>query len=396
MIELGYRPFDADNHYYEAEDAFTRYVDKDMQRRGVQWVDINGRRRILVAGRLDRFIPNPTFDPITKPGALEDYFRGENPSGKTPVELFEGNIEPLRPEYRDRDARLRLLDELGIDGVLLFPTLGCGVEQPLRNDPQATLAVLSGFNRWLEDEWPYAYQDRLYSVPMLSLADVDLAIAELERVLNNGARVVYLRAAPVVKGDGRTVSPGHPDHDPFWARVNDAGVTIALHTGDSGYSTLGRWEQARELTAFGGGHTFGMMTQYGRPIMDTIAAYIAHGVFHRFPNLRVATIECGSFWVPWLFANMKKTWGQMNSFLPEDPRETFKRHVYVAPFFEDDVHELIDLIGVDRVLFGSDFPHAEGLADPLSYVTELAGLDASSVRMIMHDNGRSLVERKCA
>ena len=55
---LDFEAFDADNHYYEAEDAFTRHVDRRMQKRAVQWALLNGRKHILVAGRIDRFIPN--------------------------------------------------------------------------------------------------------------------------------------------------------------------------------------------------------------------------------------------------------------------------------------------------------------------------------------------------
>src|SRR5262245_54990233 len=199
---LPFRPFDADEHYYEALDAFTRHVDRRMQKRAVQWVEINGRKRILVAGKLDKFIPNPTFDPITRPGALEDYFRGKNPGGKTQAELFMGQIEKLRPEYRDRDARIALLDQQGMEGALLFPTLGCGVEEPLRHDAEACHAALHGFNQWLHEDWGFAYQGRLFAVPMLTLMDPALAVRDLEWVLERGARVVYMRPAPVPKPTG--------------------------------------------------------------------------------------------------------------------------------------------------------------------------------------------------
>ena len=63
--------FDADNHYYEATDAFTRHVPKDMQKRCMQWADINGKKRLLVAGQINRFIPNPTWDPVARPGSLD-------------------------------------------------------------------------------------------------------------------------------------------------------------------------------------------------------------------------------------------------------------------------------------------------------------------------------------
>jgi predicted TIM-barrel fold metal-dependent hydrolase len=392
MTALSFRPFDADEHYYEALDAFTRHVDRKMQKRAVQWVEINGRKRILVAGKLDRFIPNPTFDPITKPGALEDYFRGKNPGGKSQAELFVGQIEKLRPEYRDRDARIALLDQQGMEGALLFPTLGCGVEEPLRHDAEACHAALHGFNQWLHDDWGFAYQDRLFAVPMLTLMDPALAVRDLEWVLERGARVVYMRPAPVPKPTGST-SPGHTDHDPFWARCAEAGVTVAFHAADSGYGRYAvSWEGARQMEGFRG-HAFGMCALPGRAVMDTFAALLVHGVFRRFPKLQVASIENGSFWVPWLFTNLKKAFGQMpDAFGHEDPRETFRRHVSVAPYFEDDIPALVDLIGAERVLYGSDFPHAEGLREPLDFAKELDGLSAADVRAIMRENPRRLVQ----
>ena len=125
--------------------------------------------------------------------------------------------------------------------------------------------------------------------------------------------------------------------------------------------------------------------------MDTMASLIVHGVFARFPGLKVASIENGSFWVPWLFKNFAKSYGQMPGEFSEDPRETFRRHVWVAPFFEDDARELADLIGVEHVIFGSDFPHAEGLSTPLDYLGELAGFSDEEVRLVMRDNARTML-----
>ena len=107
-MDLDFPGFDADNHYYEAVDAFTRHLDPAFSKRGMQWASINGRQRLLVGGKINRFIPNPTFDPVSRPGALDEYFRGRNPVGADTPELF-GELEPIadRPEYRDRDARLR-------------------------------------------------------------------------------------------------------------------------------------------------------------------------------------------------------------------------------------------------------------------------------------------------
>ena len=85
---------------------------------------------LLVGGKLFKFIPNPTFDPIIVAGCMDLMFRGQIPDGVDPRSLMK--VEPLRAEYQDRDARLAVMDEQGLEGVLLFPTLGCGIEQALR------------------------------------------------------------------------------------------------------------------------------------------------------------------------------------------------------------------------------------------------------------------------
>jgi predicted TIM-barrel fold metal-dependent hydrolase len=112
----------------------------------------------------------------------------------------------------------------------------------------------------------------------------------------------------------------------------------------------------------------------------------------------VASIETGSDWVFHLYEKLKKSWGQTPQAYPEDPRQTFKRHVWVSPFYEDELGELKDLIGADHVLMGSDFPHAEGLADPISYVKDLQNFDYSpeECRLVMRENGFGLAKRRPA
>ena len=84
MTSLDYAAFDADNHYYEALDAFTRHLDPKLGPRTVQWADIDGRKYHVVGGKISRAVVNATFDPVAKAGALSSYFRG-NPEGKNPT-----------------------------------------------------------------------------------------------------------------------------------------------------------------------------------------------------------------------------------------------------------------------------------------------------------------------
>jgi predicted TIM-barrel fold metal-dependent hydrolase len=110
----------------------------------------------------------------------------------------------------------------------------------------------------------------------------------------------------------------------------------------------------------------------------------------------MAAIETGSMWVLDLFRRLKKSFGQTPTAYAEDPRETFRRHVWVSPFYEDPLGELRDMLGADHLLMGSDYPHAEGLAEPASYIKDLKNFDFSDdeCRLVMRENGMSLVRRR--
>ena len=105
---------------------------------------------------------------------------------------------------------------------------------------------------------------------------------------------------------------------------------------------------------------FPVVTVGDRPIYDTVAALICHGVLTRHPSLRVATIESGSDWVPSLRRKLAKSYAQTPSAYGHDPVEQLQRSVWVSPYYEDDLHAVRDAIGVERIIFGSDYPHAEG------------------------------------
>ena len=147
----------------------------------------------------------------------------------------------------------------------------------------------------------------------------------------------------------------------MWQRINDAGVLVAIHGTDGALNRyLAEWEAPNQGFAIFDS-TFKIAITHGRTISDTMTALICHGLFERFPNLRIATIETGSNWVNPLLHALDSVYGKRPHQFAEDPRETFRRHVWVSPFFEDDMRTLRDLIGAVPMLFGSDWPHAEGL-----------------------------------
>jgi predicted TIM-barrel fold metal-dependent hydrolase len=382
----GYRPFDADNHYYEALDAFSRHLDPRHATRVFEWAQIGRRTYPVLGGKVFRGVKNATFDPVAFPGVLADYFRG-NPNGDDPLELLSRH-EPIRPEYRDRDARLAVMDQHGLDKVWLFPTLGMIYEDPLKHDPGAVQLLFTAFNRWLEEDWGFAYQDRIFSAPYFTLVDVDWAVAELEWAIDRGARTIVTRPAAPTTVDG-PVSPADRRFDPFWARVNEAGITVVVHAGDSGYTSHG-YATDGFTTDFGGIPQPIKMLQLERPIEDWLSSLICDNLFHRFPNLRVASVENGSKFLPGLFERLRILSRKMNGWFPEDPVETFRRHVWVNPFWEDHVDDVIATCGADRVIFGSDWPHIEALPNPLDYVAEVAHLPEPTQKLILADNVAAL------
>jgi predicted TIM-barrel fold metal-dependent hydrolase len=404
--------FDGDNHYYEAVDAFTRYLDPQLGRRIVQWAEIEGRKYQVIGGKVNHAVVNPTFDPIAKAGAMSEYFRG-NPSGRLPMEYLRER-EPIRPEYRNHDARLKTMDEQGVDKIWLFPTLGVLYEQALVDDPEGVGIMFDAFNRWLEEDWGFAYENRIFAAPYISLADVDAAVKQLEWALDKGARLICMRpAAPNTPLGQRP--PAFEWFDPFWARVNEAGITVVAHAGDSGYSLNG-YGRGNFMSGFGGGgggtSGFGdagsvlgreanterrrargpsvAFVQFERAIYDFLASLVLDDFFGRFPNIRVASVENGAEFLPDMFRKLRSARNKMPMLFNADPVETFKQNIWINPFWEDDVNEVVDCMGADRVIFGSDWPHIEGMQEPLDYLPELKSFDDDDQRRILRDNAEFL------
>jgi predicted TIM-barrel fold metal-dependent hydrolase len=306
-----------------------------------------------------------------------------------------GTPEPIRPEYRDRDARLATMDAQGLSKLWLFPTLGMLYEEALKDDPGAVVLLFRAFNRWLAEDWGMAYRDRIFAAPYITLVDVDEAVRELEWALDQDARTVVLRAAAVWTAGG-PLSPAADAFDPFWARVNEAGITVVVHAGDAGLSSNGYAVDGFSASFRGGGGMRPSIKAFAieRAAHDWLATLILEKLFDRFPNVRIASVENGSEFLAPLFRKLRTTARRMPGYFSEDPVVTFRRHVWINPFWEDDVDEIVELVGDDRVIFGSDWPHVEGLPEPADWVTELQKLPPESVPKIMGGNVSELNERR--
>jgi predicted TIM-barrel fold metal-dependent hydrolase len=290
------------------------------------------------------------------------------------------------------------MDEHGLQKMWLFPTLGMIYEEPLKHDPEAVTLMFTAFNRWLEEDWGFAYRDRIFAGPYISLADVDWAVKELEWALDHDARTIVMRPAPIHTANG-VFAPADPIFDPFWARVNESGVTVIVHAGDSGHSLQGYAPEKGFSASFSGGFRPNLGALHigiERAIYDFLGSIMVDKIFERFPNIRLASVENGSGFLGDLFKKMRGASAKMPGYFGTDPVELFRQNVWMNPFWEDDVRETADAMGTDRVIFGSDWPHIEGMEHPLDYVAELKVFSDEDRKRILLDNVTELNTRRPA
>jgi predicted TIM-barrel fold metal-dependent hydrolase len=397
MATLDYGIFDCDTHCYEPRDAFTRYLPKELLGRAslapVRTAD--GTEAILAGGRIATFNSEQGlgFEMAYRPGSLKEMLR-QMASGN-PEERYQP--EAIQPEYLEREPRLHLMAAQGVERCVLFPAGMALAAEHYVKDTDALYANLRSFNRWYDETWGFNYEERIYATALLSLRDLPQAVALADEVIERGARVVLLPTGPAY---GR--SPGDPYFDPVWSRLEEAGVVVAFHIQPYWYfdAMSPAWGQNPDpaswhMSAWQWNNIYGE-----RPIMDTLSALIFDNLFGRFPGLDVLVAEHGASWVPHFVGHMDKSRGMgrngpwIGGKLTDRPSRVFQQHVRVAPYPEDDIPWIVESLGqADSIVMGSDFPHAEGLAEPADFVKLLDPLDAETKRRIMRGTAEELFAR---
>jgi len=393
-----YRYIDADNHFYEAPDAFSRHGNERVKR-FVQWVDQGKKRFLLFGGSYAPGNANPTFNPVAKPGAFHETLkaleRGEEPTGPR-----YGKLEPLDRAFMYREERLAAMDEQNLERTLIYPTIGLSCEHMFVHDWALLYDFFHAFNAWIDEDWGFNHEDRIYAPPVIPMADVSRSVDELEWAIESGARIVTMTPGPWY---GR--SPADTYFDPFWKRMDEKRIGLVLHAygGVPGpYRDFYERAWARPPVT-SQTHTQMLMSAilpFHRPVMDSMMAMTLGGLFNRFRNLKVCSIEVGAAWVGYCLHELDHAGSNLverrvttfDGELVGRPSDVFRQHCYVAPFPEEDIVELAGLIGAERVLFGSDWPHPEGVAQPPDFRRFTAQLTEVEQRMIMRDNLLEILE----
>jgi predicted TIM-barrel fold metal-dependent hydrolase len=391
MSGIDFQLFDCDHHYYETRDSFTRFIEPEFRDQAVtQAKDDDGVEIVVVGKRPLTFLyGHDLYDHSGAPGSLKEKLRYMK-KGEGDMEYDQ---EPMWPEWRDREKRLACMDEQNVGGAMMFPNVAITVEYLMETSEQL-YANFHAFNRWVDEDWGFDYKGRIFAPALLSLRDVDMAVKELEFVRDRGAKLIGLRAGPAY---GR--NPADPHFDPFWERVNEAGIAVAFHLAEAGYPEMvsRHWGENPdppnfEYSAWQWAHAY-----CDRPIMETLTAFIYANFFKRFPNIMLMSVENGCEWVPYLLKRMDKMRGMGRNGpwicgqLEERPSRIFKRHVRVTPFAEDDIVKIVGEVGHECIVLGSDWPHPEGLGVPMEFAELVETLPADQQRYILRDGGLSIV-----
>ena len=384
---LPYETFDADNHLYENRDALTKFLPREYEG-AIKYVEVGGRTKLAIRDHISDYIPNPTFGKVAAPGSWGNNASNHGHGGIGGRTGVKPRVMPSLDAFFDPEPRLALMKDMGIDRTLLWPTLASVLEERVADDPDVAVAVIHALNEWMHEHWTFRYSDAIFATPIISLAaGVDQALGELQYVHERGAKLFLIRVAPVPTWKGRK-SFALPEFDPFWAEVQRLDLVVGMHSGDAGYQRyLNEWEGIpNEMLPFKatGSPAFQAMASDKVIVQDGVASIIGHGLATRFPKLRFMPVEFQSEWIRPFITRIQAAYEKSPVLFDEDPFEVFKRNIYIHIFHEPDPQGLLDMgLTANRLMFGSDFPHPEGLADPLAYSEVVESLSAEDQELIM-------------
>lgn len=362
---------DADGHVLEPADTWQKYIDPKFRDRAIRIArDDEGFERLL-------------FD--NKPMQL---LKG-NLGTLGGIELESGKIGSFDQEYTYADgsppggydpaARIKVLDEEGIDRVLLYPTIGICWEGNVE-DPALATAYTKAYNRWLVDFCSYN-RKRLYPIAHACLLDPDGAVEEVIRARNDGCVGVYLSPDAAARG-GRRLSD--PKFDRFWNTVQDLDMPVGFHV-------VVREENAfQHMAEPGAGGGLFFFAFLAIDVMAAFTSMISAGMFEKYPRLKCSVLEAGGNWIGAWLDRLDHKHEVMAKQVPFQlkPSAYFYRQCLISMDPDEGMtRQVIEHIGADYVTWASDYPHIDASFGVVKEMKErVAGLPQSDQDKVLGDN----------
>jgi predicted TIM-barrel fold metal-dependent hydrolase len=264
--------------------------------------------------------------------------------------------------------RTKALDDLGFSRQLVFTTFAGSQFMPSQ-DMDVKYGGSRALNRGMAEFC--AGDKRLIGVGVVPLDDPERALAEVDAAIKGGCGAIWVPAAPAGER-----SPGHPDLDPVWRRMSEAGVPFMLHVGAASPSLPPAYHKnghPRPKDWLGGGENLRAKDYFALAFapQNFLCSLALDGVFERFPALRGGVIELGAGWVPDMLRRLDGAWkgwrktDPVIAGLSMPPSEFIRRAVRFTPFATEDAGTIIREGGEELFLFSSDFPHPEGTRNPI-------------------------------
>jgi len=316
-------------------------------------------------------------------------------AGRGDMMNWPATYDDMHPGAYDANARIKYMDDMGIWAMVMYPNVaGFGNQEFLKlEDPELMLACVEAYNDWQTD-WAAADSRRLLPVTSIPFWDIEASVREVRRCAEKGHKGILFTGEPQAFGQPFM---GDPHWDPLWQAAVDLGQPVSFHIG-SGDMEDGL---AREKVA-----AYGRMSTFTSGSVNVflkngfqLAELLLSGIFVRFPEVQFVSVESGVGWIPFALEALDYQFMGNNVFKehPEFdrlPSEYFKTNVYACYWFEQVApRRLIDKIGVDRIMFETDFPHPTSLFGDEVHERIASGLgDSDDVtrRKILWENGQKL------
>jgi predicted TIM-barrel fold metal-dependent hydrolase len=331
---------DCDAHILEPADLWLEYLEPRFRDRAIRIEEHDGRERLIIGERVVLEGPVAALGgaeadkPAVFAGALS--YRHDNP-----------------PDSYDPRARAARMDQWGIEHSVIFPTIGI---LPFPTDDLALAnAYCRAYNNWAND-FCRTVPGRFHAIALVNWRDVDAAARELERCIRLGFKGLFIPPEVV---DGRR--PADPHFDPVWTLCQDAGLPGCFHVivrFDGSVNPFSAWHATSPGPIFGFG--LGGTGQ----LIPAITSVITDQLFVRFPKLKIVSVEAGCGYAPYLMDRLDAKFEALHQLtaLPKRPSEYIRSNCYfVAEQGERTIDLALELVGSDRILWGTDYPHVDAL-----------------------------------
>ncbi len=370
---VAYKVIDGDGHVTEPP-HLVEYVEEAYRHLAPRVVkDEDGYERFAFEGKLMSLAHRP-------PISLGAFLR---PANLWDPEARQRSYADAHPGGWDQHVRIKDMDQEGIDAAVLYPGFWYPTSSST-NDAKLAAALCRAYNNWLAD-YCKPYPERLYGMAILPMQDITEAIREMRRVAKElNMKGVVIRPSP---HPATGVNLHDPAFAPFWAEAQDLGITVALHEAAVGDRPTGGLDRFHNLF-------FGHLLIH--PIEQQLGslAMICGGVLERFPRLRTVFLEAGGGWITYWLERMDRDYAQLGFLVPEikrKPSEYFARQCWIC--FEPDEKTLgmaAQLVGEERIIWASDYPHFDAETDCVATLTKRTDLSESAKRKILGENAARL------